>query len=146
MEIKKYLVPVVLSTLIVMAGLAQQAEAQNPRQRIAAKARKLATAQRQFIKRLNKFEGELTETQKARLQELYAELGLADTDGDGVLDIEEDDDGLDKCDPDSDDDGINDGDEEDEDEDDGSSSSSSSGGSSSSSSGGSSSSSSGEDD
>jgi|GEM_PF-5267107 len=114
---------------MVMAGVAEQAEAQNPRKKIAAKAKKLATAQRQFINRLKKFEGELTDAQKAKLQDLYAELGLADTDGDGVLDVEEDADGLDKCDPDSDDDGTEDGEEEDEDEeeDDSSSSSSSSG-------------------
>jgi len=136
MEIKKYLVPLVLSSLMLLAGIPDQANADNPRQKIAAKAKKLATAQKQFVNRLKKFEVELTDAQKAKLQELYAELELADTDGDGVLDVEEDDDGLDKCDADSDDDGIEDGEEEDEDEDeDDSSSSSSSGDSSSSSSG-----------
>ena len=146
MEIKKTLVP----CLVVLAALAfgdpvESFAAPNPLKKMKAAAKDYVKtdnkAKAKFLKALNKFGVQLTPEQLAELESnpFYAQLD--DSDGDGVLDVEEEDDGFNVCDPDSDDDGTPDGEEEDDDEDEDDDDDSSSGGSSSgsSSSGGSSS-------
>ena len=145
MEIKKTLVP----CLVVLAALAfgdpvESFAAPNALKKMKAAAKDYVKsdnkAKAKFLKALNKFGVQLTPEQLAALESNPFYSQLDDSDGDGVLDVEEEDDGFNICDPDSDDDGIDDGDEDDDDDDDdGSSSSDDDSSSGSSSSGGSSS-------
>jgi uncharacterized membrane protein YgcG len=129
MEIKKTLVPCLAVLMAITFGDPIESEAAPNRVKKieqAARSYKKATtrANRDFLKVYNRYEQDLTQEQRDLLNTKPNFSTLDDSDGDGVKDVEEDDDGFNKCDPDSDDNGIDDDEEDDDDHDDDSSSSS----------------------
>ncbi len=145
MDMKKLsLSCVAILSMIAFGEIPDANAAPNPLKKMKAAAKDYVKsdnkAKAKFLKALNKYGVQLTPEQLAALESNPFYSQLDDSDGDGVLDVEEEDDGFNICDPDSDDDGIDDGDEDDDDDDDdGSSSSDDDSSSGSSSSGGSSS-------
>jgi uncharacterized membrane protein YgcG len=138
MDIKNTLVPCLAVLVAITFGSPAESEAAPNRVKKIEQAarsykRALTRANRDFLKVYNRYEQDLTPEQIALLATKPNYSSLDDSDGDGVKDVEEDDDGFNKCDPDSDDNGIDDDEEDDDDHDDDDSSSSSGGSSSSSS-------------